>query len=66
MVQIKCRRCGKTYELPIEEKDIVNYITGPALIQDAFPQLTTGERELIKTRICPTCWDKMFDDPDEL
>ena len=30
------------------------------LIQKAFPDLPIDEREMIKTGICPTCWDKMF------
>ncbi len=31
-------------------------------IQDAFPMLTAGEREFIKTGITPEDWQSQFDD----
>lgn len=34
------------------------------LIQDAFPNLTPGEREFIMTGITPQEWDEMFHDED--
>lgn len=30
------------------------------LIQNAFPYLNAGEREMIKTGICGACWDRML------
>lgn len=35
------------------------------LIQDAFPMLSAGEREFIKTGITPQDWDAMFGGDDE-
>ena len=35
------------------------------LAQVAFPYLSADEREMLITGICPTCWDKMFDDGEE-
>jgi hypothetical protein len=29
-------------------------------IQDALPELSTDERELLISGICPKCWDVMF------
>lgn len=37
---------------------------GP-LLQNAFPYLTAGEREFIKTGITPDSWDKMFGGSEE-
>ena len=34
-------------------------------IQCAFPDLDPEQREIIKTGICGTCWDKMFNFPEE-
>lgn len=34
---------------------------GGKMIQDAFPMLTAGEREFIKTGITPAEWDNLFD-----
>lgn len=33
---------------------------GGKMIQDAFPMLTAGEREFIKTGITPDEWDNLF------
>ena len=33
---------------------------GGKMIQDAFPMLTAGEREFIKTGITPAEWDALF------
>jgi hypothetical protein len=33
-------------------------------IQDAFPDLSVDDRELIKTGIHPWCWDIMMDEED--
>jgi len=35
------------------------------LIQDAFPMLSAGEREFIKTGITPQEWDAMFGEDEE-
>ena len=60
---------GKTHTmtLPISEADyhmgLYRWENG-ALIQDAFPMLTAGEREFIKTGITPDEWDNLFGDKE--
>jgi hypothetical protein len=39
--------------------DVEKWMDG-ALIQDAMPYLNPDERELLISRICPTCWVEMF------
>jgi len=52
---------GETNTLNIDVTDEqVQAYMGGALIQDAFPQLTAGEREFIKTGITEEAWDEMF------
>jgi len=48
-----------TLDLDITVQQIEAYEQG-ALIQDAFPNLTAGEREFLKTGITDEDWDKMF------
>lgn len=38
---------------------------GGELIQNAFPMLSAGEREFIKTGITPQEWDAMFGEDEE-
>lgn len=46
-------------DLPIDNSQIEKYNKG-ALIQNAFPNLTPGQREFYKTGITEEEWDKLF------
>ena len=48
-----------TLNIDVTDEQVQAYMDG-ALIQDAFPQLTAGEREFIKTGITEEAWDEMF------
>ena len=54
-----CPACGERTNL---EVDLTSYMRwqGGVLIQDAFPDLTNDERELLITGTHPACWDTMF------
>ena len=58
-IKVKCKHCESIYKLRVYPEDIDKYQSGE-LIQDAFPYLSSSERELIISGICPDCWDKMF------
>ena len=59
-LMITCHHCGLTHELTVDIEDWFDWVTGDTLIQEAFPYLTPGERELIKAHMCVDCWEKMF------
>jgi hypothetical protein len=48
-----------TIDIDVTDEQVQAYMDG-ALIQNAFPQLTAGEREFIKTGITEDAWDEMF------
>ena len=48
-----------TMDLAITNEQIDAWQSG-MLIQNAFPNLTAGEREFIKTGITEDAWDEMF------
>ena len=48
-----------TMDLAITEQQIAAWQSG-MLIQYAFPNLTAGEREFLKTGITEDAWDEMF------
>ena len=48
-----------TLNIDVTDEQVQAYMDG-ALIQNAFPQLTAGEREFIKTGITEEAWDEMF------
>ncbi len=54
-----CMGCSKSSTMKVPLKGFDAWRQG-ALIQDAFPELTTEEREQLKTGIHAPCWDAMF------
>ena len=54
-----CPFCGHINFIEVNESDYFDWDDG-TLIQNALPYLSADEREMIKTGICPTCWDSMF------
>jgi len=47
-------------ELNITPVQITQYAMGNTLIQDVFPDLTSDEREFIKTGITAEDWEKFL------
>ena len=54
-----CPFCGHANEVEVNDADYWDWQDG-TLVQDAFPYLNAGEREMLISGICPTCWDSMF------
>jgi len=58
-----CMFCGKESSISVDSASLYLYNQG-AMIQDAFPDLTASEREVIKSGIHGECWDNTFKDFD--
>ena len=54
----------RTLDLPITQRQIDAWKNG-VCIQDAMPQLTTAEREFLKTGMTPDEWDTLFQEKGE-
>jgi hypothetical protein len=54
-----------TMEITLNESDLERYYEGGVMIQDAFPYLTPGEREFIKSGITPDMWIEIFGNSEE-
>lgn len=55
-----CPFCGKVTEIETNLNDFCEWQNGE-LAQDAFPYLSAGEREMLISGICLTCWGKMVE-----
>lgn len=55
----RCPFCGRGHEVEVNESDYWDWDDG-VHVQDAFPYLSAGEREMLVSGICPNCWDKTF------
>jgi hypothetical protein len=59
----QCPDCGHGEDIVVNERDYFRWRSG-MFVQDAFPYLSADEREMIKTGICPDCWDLYLSDID--
>jgi hypothetical protein len=63
-VKTKCPWCGETSDVTVTLAGY-NARRAGAKIQDAYPELSSSDREKLITGICPVCWDKEFDEDNE-
>jgi hypothetical protein len=59
-----CPICKKGISVEVEDKGLEKYKKG-AYVQDAFPNMSVNDRELIISGMCSQCWDEMIGDDDE-
>jgi hypothetical protein len=57
----ECRECKEVTLLDLDFDDVARWKAG-ALIQNVFPQLSEGVRELMISGICGNCFDDLFAD----
>lgn len=55
----ECPICHKVSEVCVDDKGYLKYIEGE-LCQDAFPDLSATEREIIISGMCKECQDMIF------
>ena len=54
----------RSIDLPVTEAQVEEYNRG-VYIQNAFPNLTAGEREFIKSGVTDEEWEAVFGGPEE-
>lgn len=63
VVAAPCRLCNQVTDLTVNIEGFIAW-QGGELIQEALPELSADQRELLISGTCPKCWDKLFP-PDE-
>lgn len=61
-LKTKCPICGDEKEIEVKEDQLVDYVSGGKLIQDAFPDMNKEDRERLLTGVCPKCWKELMTD----
>lgn len=61
---IQCRLCKKPVEVPATKEQIQRWRNGE-LIQRATPNLTPDQREMLITRYCDECFNRITKEPEE-
>ena len=62
-LEIQCTMCHRTFILLVKRADLERYKRGESHIQHIFPYLKPAERELLISKTCGECFDKLF--PEE-
>ena len=63
-LSIQCKYCNKVYIIEaIDPNDYQKWHNGEAFIQDVMNYLSPADRELMISRTCDNCWNKMFEQP---
>jgi hypothetical protein len=58
-LNVRCELCRTWHALVVTHADKQDWINGKH-VQDAFPYLSAEQRELLISRVCPKCFDKLF------
>ena len=61
-LNITCRTCGTPYAIVVPTDAYEAWQNRTMLIQDAFPDLSPSEREMLITASCGPCFDEIFAD----
>lgn len=59
-----CPVCDKRSTVLLDNEAVKRW-KGGAFIQQVFPTMTPGEREVLISGTHPECWNSMFEDEDE-
>src|SRR5690349_10756737 len=62
-MQVPCRRCGQITVVPCTDEQLERW-RGGALIQDAMPNLSPDEREVLISGFCGKCFDEITAEPE--
>lgn len=61
-IKVSCAVCGREFSLDVAEgwEERLRKWKEGMVIQKAFPELSPGDRELLKSGVCNECFDSMF------
>ena len=64
VVAVPCRLCNEVADLTVNIEGFVAW-QGGKLIQDALPELSADQRELLISGTCDKCWNELFGSDEE-
>mgnify|MGYP000858875625 FL=1 len=66
LTRARCNVCRETYYLVLDVAQFTEW-SGPNSrhIQEVFPTMSAGDRELILSSTCESCFDAMFSEEDD-
>lgn len=64
LLKVECFMCKQIYRLSVDTQAYRDWNNGK-LIQDAFPEMSKGDRELLISGMCGSCFDKAFKEEEQ-
>lgn len=58
-IEVRCISCGTVHQVTVNKRDFIEWRAG-GLIQNVMPYLTADQRELLISRICGECFNKIL------
>jgi hypothetical protein len=65
-VLVGCVHCESQHEFEVVKEAYDSWKLGEVLIQDAMPELTPSQRELLMSQTCDDCWQQFFSDEEDV
>ena len=60
VMAVRCNVCAANHVIFVKMHDFIEWKNGAGFIQDLMPYLSEGDRELLISRTCGHCFDRMF------
>lgn len=57
---VQCDSCMSDHVMFVHRQDMLDWMAGTGYIQDLMPYLSASDRELLISKTCGKCFDKMF------
>ena len=60
-----CMYCSTEKQLVVETPSFYKWVNKEQFIQNAFPNMSVDDRELLISNTCQLCWDSIFGNDEE-
>lgn len=60
VLAVRCGECSAEHIIFLKMHDFIEWKNGAGFIQDLMPYLSDSDRELLISRTCGHCFDRMF------
>jgi hypothetical protein len=65
MITKPCIRCGEEQKVEVPEEGYLRWTRGQDTIENAMPQVSADDREILLSAMCPHCWARFRRKPEK-
>ncbi len=59
-IEVACVSCGNPQHMQANADGYIEWRYGDKYIQEAMPELSVDDREMLISGVCGKCWNNMF------